>query len=74
VLYFAGFKEHYSLYPASDQLVAAIKDLAPRKVSKGTIRFPLDEPVPAQLIERIAKFRAKEVGERDKPKPKAKKR
>ena len=69
VLYFAGWKEHYSLYPAGDRLVAAFKkELAPYKLSKGTIRFPLSQPVPAKLIERIAKFRAKEAGERAKAK------
>jgi uncharacterized protein YdhG (YjbR/CyaY superfamily) len=62
VLYFAGWKKHYSLYPATDRLVAAFeKDLRPYEISKGTIRFPLGEPVPAKLIERIAKFRAKEA-------------
>ena len=65
VIYFAGWKEHYSLYPASDRLVKAFKsDLAPYKISKGTIRFPLDEPVPAKLIADIAKFRAQETLER----------
>jgi uncharacterized protein YdhG (YjbR/CyaY superfamily) len=74
VLFFAGWKQHYSLYPASDALVAAFKDdLARYKLSKGTIRFPLNEPVPVDLIERIAKFRAREVAERDKPKPRNKK-
>ena len=69
VLYFAGWKQHYSLYPATDHVVAAFKDdLAPYEVSKGTIRFPLSEPVPVKLIERIAKFRAKEVAEREKAK------
>jgi uncharacterized protein YdhG (YjbR/CyaY superfamily) len=62
VLYFAGWKKHYSLYPASGDLVATFKDdLAPYDVKKGTIRFPLSEPVPVKLIERIAKFRAKEL-------------
>src|SRR6202521_566616 len=61
VLYFAGWKQHYSLYPAGDHLVAAFKDdIAPYELSKGTIRFPLSEPVPVKLIERIAKFRARE--------------
>jgi uncharacterized protein YdhG (YjbR/CyaY superfamily) len=47
VVYFAGWKQHYSLYPATDQLVAAFKDdLAPYEVNKGTIRFPLSQPVP----------------------------
>jgi uncharacterized protein YdhG (YjbR/CyaY superfamily) len=69
VLYFAGWRQHYSLYPATDHVVAAFKDdLVPYEVNKGTIRFPLSEPVPVKLIERIAKFRAKEVAEREKAK------
>jgi uncharacterized protein YdhG (YjbR/CyaY superfamily) len=70
VLYFAGWKRHYSLYPAGERLVAAFKDqLASYKVTKGTIRFPLSEPVPCKLIESIAKFRAKEAVQREKSKP-----
>jgi uncharacterized protein YdhG (YjbR/CyaY superfamily) len=62
VLYFAGWKQHYSLYPAGERLVAAFKDqLGSYKISKGTIRFPLAEPVPVKLIERIGKFRVKEA-------------
>ena len=65
VLYFAGWKQHYSLYPATAGLVATLQDdLAPYKISKGTIRFPLSEPVPVKLIERVARFRAKEVAGR----------
>ncbi len=65
VLYFAGWKQHYSLYPATARLLAAFEDdLAPYEVDKGTIRFPLSAPVPVKLIERIAKFRAKEAAER----------
>ena len=72
VIYFAGWSRHYSLYPSSDRLVAAFKDeLAPYEVNKGTIRFPLSEPVPVKLIEGIAKFRAKEVAKGGKAKPKA---
>jgi uncharacterized protein YdhG (YjbR/CyaY superfamily) len=67
VLYFAGWKQHYSLYPATDHVLAAFKDaLAPYEVNKGTIRFPLSKPVPMTLIDGIAKFRAKEVAERAK--------
>jgi len=62
VLYFAGWKQHYSLYPSTAPLVAAFKkELASYEISKGTIRFPLSEPIPAKLIERIAKFRLKEA-------------
>lgn len=66
VLFFAGWKNHYSLYPATDRVVAAFKaELAKYDVNKGTIRFPLSEPVPVKLIERIAKVRAEEVAERE---------
>ena len=62
LLYFAVWKQHYSIYGATGQVVAAFKDeLAPYKIDKGTIRFPLSEPVPIKLIGRIAKYRAKEV-------------
>ncbi|HZR28876.1 MAG TPA: DUF1801 domain-containing protein [Terriglobales bacterium] len=74
VLYFAGWKQHYSLYPAGERLVAAFKDeLASYEISKGTIRFPLSQPVPVKLIERIAKFRAKEIADKAKA-PASKKR
>ena len=65
VIYFAGWKEHYSVYPAQRRLVAAFKErLAPYEVNnKGTIRFPLSEPVPVALIQAIARFRANEVME-----------
>jgi uncharacterized protein YdhG (YjbR/CyaY superfamily) len=69
VLYFAGWKRHYSLYPATERVVAAFKnELASYQVNNGTIRFPLSQPVPVKLIGRIAKFRAKEVAEREKAK------
>jgi uncharacterized protein YdhG (YjbR/CyaY superfamily) len=78
VLSFAGWKRHYALYGATAQLVAAFKDeLAPYEVGKGTISFPLSQPVLMKLIERIAKFRAKEAAERAKaklPRPKKKRR
>jgi len=63
ILYFAGWKQHYSLYPSTAPLVEAFKkELAPYEVNnKGTIRFPLSEPVPVKLIADLARFRAKEV-------------
>ena len=75
VVYFAGWKQHYSLYPTSAALVKAFKAaLAPYELSKGTIRFPLGETVPAKLIERIAKFRAMEVAEGAEAKARAPKK
>jgi uncharacterized protein YdhG (YjbR/CyaY superfamily) len=73
VLYFAGWKQHYSLYPALEVAAAFKDELVRYEVSKGTIRFPLSEPVPVRLIERIAKFRAKIVAERQKAKAAASK-
>jgi uncharacterized protein YdhG (YjbR/CyaY superfamily) len=69
VLYFAGWKQHYSLYPITDRVVAAFNaDLAPYEIKKSTIRLPLSLPVPVTLIARIAKFRAKEEAQRAKAK------
>jgi len=69
VLYFAGWKQHYSLYPATDPVVSALgEELAPYEVTKGTIRFPLSQPIPVKLIERIAKLRAKEAAARSSAK------
>ena len=66
LLYFAAWKQHYSIYAAAEQVIATFGDeLASYEVDKGTIRFPLSEPVPVELIARIAKFRAKEVAERE---------
>lgn len=66
VLYFAGWKAHYSLYPITDALAAAFaRELAPYERSKGGVRLPYSEPVPVRLIARIAKFRAGELRKRD---------
>jgi uncharacterized protein YdhG (YjbR/CyaY superfamily) len=72
VLYFAAWKQHFSIYPATARVIAAFKeDIAPYVV-KSTLRFPISQPVPAALIARLAKFRAKEVAERQKAKAAAK--
>lgn len=76
VVYFSGWKDHYSIYPSTKRLEAAFKDdLASYELSgKGTIRFPTSEPVPVKLIAAIAKFRAKEVAEAEKTRTAAKKK
>jgi uncharacterized protein YdhG (YjbR/CyaY superfamily) len=64
VLYFAGFRRHYSLYPATARVLAALGDeLAGSLHSKATIRFSYEDPVPTRLVARIAKLRAAEVAE-----------
>jgi len=65
VLYFAGFQQHYSIYPATARVITALKtELAGAIYSKATIRFSYDDAVPARLITRIAKLRAAEATER----------
>jgi uncharacterized protein YdhG (YjbR/CyaY superfamily) len=62
LLYFAGWKRHYSLYPATKRLIEAFEgELGSAKIVKSTLQFSLAEPVPVKLIDRIAKFRAREV-------------
>lgn len=59
MLYFAGFKEHYSLFAASGTFFAMLEEeLRGYELQKGTVRFPLTKPVPVKLISRIAKMRA----------------
>ncbi len=63
LLYFAAFKNHYSLFAASGTFFATLKDeLKGYETSKGTVQFPLDKPVPVKLISRIAKLRAEGIG------------
>jgi uncharacterized protein YdhG (YjbR/CyaY superfamily) len=58
---FDAYKRHYSLFPASDAVVAELgDDLAPFLSGKGTIRFPSDRPIPVELVERIARIRLAE--------------
>jgi uncharacterized protein YdhG (YjbR/CyaY superfamily) len=59
MLYFAGFKEHYSLFAASGTFFTALEDeLRGYELRKGTVHFPLTKPVPVKLISRIATLRA----------------
>jgi uncharacterized protein YdhG (YjbR/CyaY superfamily) len=65
VLYLAGFRDHYSIYPASSRLVATLKkQLAPHLHGRATIRFSYAEPIPTGLITRITKLRATEAQDR----------
>jgi uncharacterized protein YdhG (YjbR/CyaY superfamily) len=75
VIYFAGWKEHYSLYPVTADVVEALGDrLGELEISKGTIRFPFDEPIPVRLIARIAKLLAGKAVKRQTEKAASKKR
>jgi len=62
IVHLAAWKTHFSLYGATPAVLEQFGDeLRAYEIEKGTIRFPLDEPVPEKLIERIAKFRASEA-------------
>ena len=72
VIYFAGWKQHFSLYPVTGGVIAMFaSELAPYEVERGTIRFPLDERVPSRLIAGIAKLRAREITASASPKARA---
>jgi uncharacterized protein YdhG (YjbR/CyaY superfamily) len=61
LVYFAGFKEHVSLYPVTAPIKKKFeKELSPYEMSTGTVRFPLGEPIPYPLIGRIVKFMVQE--------------
>jgi len=60
LVHLAAFKDHVSLFPSSSPMKAFRGELSPYKVSRGTIQFPLDRPLPLTLVSRIVKFRVKE--------------
>ena len=75
VLYFAAFKDHYSIYPATARLIRELgPKLGDRLHNKATIRFSYDEKVPTALITRIARLRAAEAKERGAARNRAKTR
>jgi uncharacterized protein YdhG (YjbR/CyaY superfamily) len=59
VIYFAGFKNHISIYPVPRQNAEFKKDLEKYKGGTGTMQIPLDKPLPVALINKIIKFRLK---------------
>ncbi len=60
LVYFAAFKDHIGFYPVPTGIEKFKKELAAYKMGRGSIQFPLDQPIPYGLISRIVKFRAKE--------------
>jgi uncharacterized protein YdhG (YjbR/CyaY superfamily) len=61
LVYYAAFKDHYSLFPASTTVIEAFgNELKPYFTGKGTLRFDLDQPLPVGLVKRIVKARLDE--------------
>jgi uncharacterized protein YdhG (YjbR/CyaY superfamily) len=60
LVHFAAYKNHVGFYPTSSGIKAFKKELSPFNTSKGTVQFPLDKPIPFDLVKKIVKFRVKE--------------
>jgi uncharacterized protein YdhG (YjbR/CyaY superfamily) len=61
LVHFAAWKEHIGFYATPSGNAAFKKELAQYKMAKGSIQFPLDEPIPYDLVTKIIKFRVKET-------------
>jgi|SRR5579885_3542410 len=73
LVYYAAFKDHCSFFPANANTIFKQfkEELKGYEISKGTIRFPIDKPLPASLIKKIVRARASENKERSAAKAKA---
>ena len=61
LVFFAAWKNHIGFYPGGSSAMEAFKqELSPFKQAKGTVQFPLDKPIPFDLVKKIVKFRVKE--------------
>ena len=70
LVHFAAFKNHIGFYPTPTGMEAFEKELAPYKGAKGSVQFPIDQPLPLPLIRRIVEYRVKENLERKQKKKK----
>ncbi|EMK12530.1 iron chaperone [Leptospira kirschneri] len=60
LVYFAAYKKHIGFYPTSSGIKKFQSELNEYKTSKGTVQFPMDQPLPLRLIAKIVKYRIKE--------------
>ena len=72
LVYFSGCKKHIGFYPTSSPIKAFAKELSVYAGAKGTVRFPLNKPIPMGLITKIVKHRIKENLAKEKLKAAAK--
>ncbi|MBS4213553.1 MULTISPECIES: iron chaperone [Neobacillus] len=73
LVYFAAFKKHIGFFPTSSGIAAFQHELSEYKTSKGTVQFPLEKPIPYELIGKIVKFRVAENLKKAEDKVKKKK-
>ncbi len=64
LVWFAAFKNHIGFYPTASAVEAFKEKLSPYETSKGTVKFPINEPIPFDLIKEMVCFRVKENLER----------
>ena len=60
LVYFAGYAGHVGFYPGAGGIAEFRDEIARYKHAKGSVQFPLDEPLPVDLIQRMVKFRVKQ--------------
>jgi uncharacterized protein YdhG (YjbR/CyaY superfamily) len=60
LVYFAGFRDHIGFYATPTGHAEFSKELSKYKQGKGSVQFPLDKPMPVELIGRIVRFRVQE--------------
>jgi len=60
LVYFAGYKNHIGFYPSGSAIATFKKELSPYKSAKGSVQFPLDKPLPVELIKEMVKLRVAE--------------
>ena len=70
LVHFAAFKHHIGFYPVPSGIEAFKKELSVYKGAKGSVQFPLDQPMPLELITQIVKFRVSENMKKGKTKKK----
>lgn len=62
LVHFAGYERHVGFYPGASGIAAFKDELKPYKHAKGSVQFPLDQPMPVELMRRIVRFRVAENG------------
>jgi uncharacterized protein YdhG (YjbR/CyaY superfamily) len=60
LVHFSGFKDHIGFYPTPSGIEKFKKELSKYEGAKGSVKFPLDQPMPYELITKIVKFRVQE--------------
>lgn len=66
LVHFAGYKNHIGFYPTPTGIENFKVEIAKYKWSKGAVQFPIDKPLPVDLIEKIVEFRVNEVIKKNK--------